>query len=552
MTQGGFRVRAAAVRWLTALSFAIVVAALSFESIPGFGGSSLASNAAEADKGDWTYVDHDFSGTRYSPLNQITRKNVKRLAKVCSYTFPEHVPSQTAPIVSAGILYATSDHYTVALDGADCGVLWTYEWKPRDRDLVHPHRGASIANGKIIRGTGDDYLIALDAGTGRLLWAKQIANPKDGYFISMPPLVQGDLIYIGPAGSEWASSGWVGAFRLSDGEQVWKFNIVPADGEPGADTWGSDPGARKHAGGALWTPLSYDTEKDLLYVSGGNPAPDFYDDARPGANLYTNSIIALAGKTGRLAWYNQFIPHDVHDYDLTHVNPIFKANARTAIATTGKDGLLRVVDRDSHKILYSVPFTTRLNAEAPISVTPIRVCPGTLGGNEWNSAAYSPKLNLLVVPSNDQWCSQIKKDTEPPSAEKANAGEIRYFGGPLDHGPYSEARGRLTGFDASTGKENWRYESPTPVVAGVALTASNLVFTGEVGGYFDALDAQSGKVLFRLNLADTIQGGVITYSAHSVQYVAVVSGDGGVISKRNMPEIIGGDPTITVFALPKK
>ncbi|MFY9529724.1 MAG: PQQ-binding-like beta-propeller repeat protein [Candidatus Acidiferrales bacterium] len=552
MTQGVLRVRAAAVRRLTPCSFAIVVAALWFESIHGFGGSSLASNAAEADKGDWTYVDHDFSGTRYSPLNQITPRNVNQLAKVCSYTFPEQVPSETAPIVSAGVLYATSDHYTVALDGSDCRVLWTYEWKPRDRDLVHPHRGASIADGKIIRGTGDDYLIALDAGTGRLLWAKQIANPKDGYFISMPPLVHGDLIYIGPAGSEWASSGWVGAFRLSDGDQLWKFNIVPADGEPGTDTWGPDPGARQHAGGALWTPLSYDTEKDLLYVPGGNPAPDFYDDARPGANLYANSIIALDGRTGRLVWYNQFIPHDVHDYDLTHVNPIFKANSRTAIATTGKDGLLRVVDRDSHKILYSVPFTTRLNAEAPISVTPIRVCPGTLGGNEWNSAAYSPKLNLLVVPSNDHWCSQIRKDTEPPSAEKANVGEIRYFGGPLDHGPYSEARGRLTGFDASTGKERWRYESPTPVVAGVAVTASNLVFTGEVGGYFDALDAQSGKVLFRLNLADTIQGGVITYSAHREQYVAVVSGDGGVISKRNMPEISGGDPAITVLTLPKK
>src|SRR6266481_1821067 len=117
-----------------------------------------------------------------------------------------------------------------AEDDADWDLLWSYEWKPRDRDLVHPHRGAALVNGKIIRGTGDDYLISLDAETGKLLWAKQIANPKDGYFISMPPLVHGDLIYIGPAGSEWASSGWIGAFRLSDGEQVWKFNIVPKDG----------------------------------------------------------------------------------------------------------------------------------------------------------------------------------------------------------------------------------------------------------------------------------------------------------------------------------
>ena len=263
MTPGPFRVGAAAVRCLLAFCLAIVVAAVLFESIQGYSHSPFVSSADEADNTDWTYVDHDFSGTRYSPLNQITAENVNRLAKVCSYTFPEKVPSETAPIVSAGVLYATSDHYTVALDGADCRVMWIDEWKPRDRDSVHPNRGASIANRKIIRGTVDGYLIALDAGNGHLLWARQIANPKDGYFISMPPLVYGDMIYIGPAGSESAASGWVGGFRLSNGEQVWKFNIIPNDGEPGAETWGPDPTARKHAGGALWTPLSYDTEKDL-------------------------------------------------------------------------------------------------------------------------------------------------------------------------------------------------------------------------------------------------------------------------------------------------
>ncbi len=262
MTQDAFCVRAAAIRWLKAFTFTAILVALLFECIRGIGGSSFISNAAAADDRDWTYVDHDFSGTRYSPLTQITPQNVNQLAKVCSYTFPEQVPSESAPLAFAGVIYATSDHYTVALDGANCHVLWTYEWKPRDRDLVHPHRGAAFVDGKIIRGTGDDYLIALDAETGSLLWAKQIADPKDGYFISMPPLVHGDLIYIGPAGSEWASSGWIGAFRLSNGEPVWKFNIIPADGEPGADTWGPNPEARKHAGGALWTPLSYDTEKD--------------------------------------------------------------------------------------------------------------------------------------------------------------------------------------------------------------------------------------------------------------------------------------------------
>jgi alcohol dehydrogenase (cytochrome c) len=199
---------------------------------------------------------------------------------------------------------------------------------------------------------------------------------------------------------------------------VWRFNIVPDDGEPGADTWGPDPAARKHGGGNLWTPLTFDEEKNLLYVPGGNPAPDIYDEGRPGANLYTNSMIALDATTGRLAWYRQFIPHDVHDYDVSHVGPVFKAaiggSVRNVAASTGKDGLLRLLDRESTDIIYSVPFTNRLNAEAAITTTLVRVCPGTLGGEEWNGSSYDAKLNLLLVPATD-WCAGFKRDASPPT-----------------------------------------------------------------------------------------------------------------------------------------
>jgi alcohol dehydrogenase (cytochrome c) len=552
MSFSNWHVPATAIRSIARIFFSFAVLAILFGVTPCSRRNGLAAAPQQAANGDWTYVDHDFNGTRYSPLTQITPANVKQLAKVCSYTFPEKVPSESAPIVSGGVLYATSDHYTVAIDAADCHVIWSYQWIPRDADRVHPHRGAALANGKIIRGTGDDYLISLDAETGNLLWAEQIADPKEGFFIAMPPLVTNDMIYIGPAGSERAGTGWMGAFRLSDGRPVWKFNIIPQGDEPGGNTWGPNPEARKHAGGALWTAQSYDSEKGILFVAGGNPAPDFYDDARPGANLYTNSMIALDGKTGRLLWYNQFLPHDVDDYDITHVNPIFKTNSRTMIASSGKDGVLRVVDGETHKVVYSSPFTTQLNSEVRLTTSPLKVCPGILGGDEWNSGAFSPKLGLLVMPANDQWCSTNMKDKDPPSVEKANSGETSYFGGPIDHGAFAGARGRLTGFDAATGKERWRYEAPTPLVAGVAVTASDLIFTGETGGFFDAVDATSGKVLVHLDLGDSIQGGVITYSAHNTQYVAVTSGDGNVIGHKNFPEIKGGNPMVTVFGLPNK
>jgi len=519
-----------------------------------FFGMSYASAAQGAvskpDGSDWLYVDHDLAGTRYSPLKQITAKNVSRLAKVCAYSFPDKEPSQTAPIVSAGIIYLTTAHYTVAIDGSDCHAIWTSKWLPRDYETSNANRGAAIGGGKIIRGTADGFLVALDAKDGSLLWAKQIANPKEGYFISMPPLVHGVLVYIGPAGSEWAAQGWVGAFRISDGEQAWRFNIVPRDGEPGANTWGADPAARKHGGGCLWTPLAFDEQKNLLYVPGTNPAPDVYDQGRPGSNLYTNSLIALDATTGRLAWYRQFISHDVHDYDVTHVSPIFKTtisgSTRNAVASTGKDGMLRVLDRDSTEIVYSVPFTTRLNAEAPVSTTPLRVCPGTLGGHEWSGSAYHVKLNLIVVPATD-WCAAFSTDPVAPDPNKEHTHGF-FFGGKTDFDPWSAARGRLTAFDASTGKEKWRYDAPKPMIAGVTTTEGDLIFTGEMSGNLLAFDARTGKVLLRSPLGGPPAGGVVTYNARGVQNVAIVSGFVGIYNMA-APEIGGGNTTVTIFRL---
>jgi alcohol dehydrogenase (cytochrome c) len=512
---------------------------------------SAQGTAGGSTGGDWAYADHDLGGTRYSPLKQINTKNVSQLVKACAYSFPDQEPSQTAPIVQAGVMYLTTAHYTVAVDGADCHVIWSNTWTPREHEPLNTQRGAAVADGKVIRGTNDGYLLALDAKDGHTLWANQIADPKEGYFISMPPLVHGNLIYIGPAGAETAARGWVGAFRLKDGKQMWRFNIVPADGEPGADTWGPDPAARKHGGGNLWTPMSFDAQRNLLYVPGGNAAPDLYDDDRPGDNLYTNSLIALNATTGHLVWYRQFVPHDVHDYDVSHVAPVFKTaingSMRNVIASTGKDGLLRLVDRDSKDIIYSVPFTNRVNTEAPVTRTPARVCPGTLGGEEWNGSAYYARQNLLIVPATD-WCAQFSKDATPPDPQKEHTNGF-YFGGQTKFDPWSAARGRLTAFEAATGHEKWRFDAPRPMIAGVATTAGELIFTGELTGDLLALDARSGKVLLRRDLGGPAGGGVVTYSAGGKQNVAIVSGLVGVYNLV-APEIGGGNTTVTVFRLP--
>ena len=515
--------------------------------------ASPKAGGGDSGAGDWVYVDHDLAGTRYSHLKEITTNNVSQLVKACAYSFPDKEPSQTAPIVSAGRMYLTTAHYTVAIDGADCHVIWSSSYTPHEHEPATTHRGAALANGKIIRGTSDGFLLALDAKDGHTVWYKQIADPKQGYFISMAPLVHGDLVYIGPAGAETAAQGWVAAFRVRDGEQVWRFNIVPTDGEPGADTWGPNPASRKHGGGNLWTPMSFDEQKNLLYVPGGNAAPDLYDDDRPGDNLYTNSLIALDAKTGRLAWYRQFVPHDVHDYDVSHVAPVFKASingsTRNVIASTGKDGLLRLLDRDSQDLIYSVPFTTRLNVEVPVTRTPVRVCPGTLGGQEWNGSSYYAKQNMLIVPATD-WCAEFSKDATAPDPEKEHTHAF-YFGGQTKFDPWSAARGRLTAFDASTGQEKWRYDAAKPMIAGVTTTEGDLLFTGDLAGNLLALDARSGRVLLRSELGGPAGGGVVTYSAHGRQNVAVVSGLVGVYNLV-APEIGGGNTTVTVFRLPGK
>jgi PQQ-dependent dehydrogenase (methanol/ethanol family) len=528
----------------------IAVLSLATGAAHADGPTQAELNNATNDSANWAYVDHDYRGQRYTPLDQITAKNAANLAQTCSYSFPEKKPAQTAPIVYDGILYATTAHHTVALDGASCKVAWQSEWKPRDHETFVTHRGAAIKDGKVVRGTGDGYLLALDAKTGNELWAPQIAKPSEGYFISMPPLIYDDLVLIGPAGAEFAGKGWVGAFRLSNGEAVWKFNTVPNPGEPGAETWGGDVNTPKH-GGNLWTPMSLDVEKGLLYVPVGNPAPDFYDKNRRGENLYTNAVVALDVRTGKLALYYQAVPHDVRDYDLTHVAPVFVITVggrqRTVIALTGKDGVLRLLDRDTREVLYSVPFTTRENAEGPLGASFTRVCPGLLGGHEWNGAAFSPRLGTLFVPGTD-WCNQLRPAAQPPDpqAEKKRG---QFFGGEFQFDPWVKARGWLTAFDAATGAPRWRYQSGKPMIGGVAVTGGDVVFAGEITGDFLVFDANDGKILYRRNVGGPIAGGMVSYVSGGKQYVAMVSGFVGGYYHQMAPEIGGRNPTITVFAL---
>lgn len=504
---------------------------------------------AELDTADqqginWPFATHDYTGQRFVDLKEITPQNVTRLHPVAIFQTSEMGPSQTNPLVYNGIMYLTTTHTTVALDAATGRRIWEYAWIKKDQENYVTNRGAAIKDGLVVRGTADGYLIALDAATGVLRWEQQIASPKDGEFISAPPLIAGDRIIIGPAGAEWAAKGWVGAFKLSDGSPIWKFNTVPDPGEPGAETWGSDPAVLAHGGGNVWTPLSYDRAQGLVYVAVGNPAPDLYDNLRPGSNLYTCSLIALEINTGKLGWYFQAVPHDVHDWDITQVNPLFSTSVagkkRNLIAVAGKDGLLRVLDRDSHTVVYSVPFTRRENVDLPVTTEGVHVIPGGLGGEEWSGPAYNRITDMLYVPS-VEWGCTYKKAAEltPPN------GKDLYLGGTFTMDPPDKGSGSLTAFDAATGKTRWTYHSNMPMLAGVCTTAGGLVFTGEHGQDFLALDASTGEVLYRFNTGGPVAGGVISYAVNGKQYVAAISG----FVSPFFQHIGGGTTTVVIFSL---
>jgi alcohol dehydrogenase (cytochrome c) len=497
---------------------------------------------AASDTSSWLSASKDYAGQRFVDLNQINAGNAAGLRAVCIYRSNTATPTQTNPLVYKGVMYLTIDQSIVAIDAATCRERWTYNWRVKDQVLSPTNRGAALKDGRVIRGTADGYLIAVDMEKGTLLWSRKIADAGKSQYLSMPPLIVGDLIIYGPAGADWGAKNWIGAFKLENGDEVWRFNLIPDANEPGAESW-TNAQARDHGGGSVWTPLSFDAENNVVFVPVGNPAPDFYREVRPGTNLYTDSVVALDVKTGTLLWYKQFVANDMHDWDLSQVSPIFNASVsgkqRNLMTVSGKDGLLRMLDRDTREVLYEMPITTRENAEAEPSVTGTHICPGLLGGMEWNGPAYNSRTNTLFVATVD-WCGTFKKFDKPPEF----ALNAHYYGGSVDPDPRDQAKGWLQAIDAGAGKVRWRNQWPTPLVAGVTVTSGDVLFTGDLNNDFLVIDARDGKTLYRFNTGGSIGGGVISYQIGNKQYVATTS---GVVSG-----FFGGSGTsaVIIFALP--
>lgn len=489
-----------------------------------------------ANGADWPAYNRTLAGDRFSPLSQIDRSNVSTLQTVCSYRLPEVVDLQTGPVVVNGTMYFTSDTLTYAVDAGTCAERWRTARKNTTRG-GGVNRGVAYMDGRVFRGTYDSHVLALDAATGKTLWdvALDVAGP--GVSVPMAPIAWHGLVFIGNAGGDRVGViGHVYALDARDGHVAWKFDVVPATGAA-RNTWGQGAAsAYPISGGAFWTSFTLDETSGALYVAAGNPAPDFDAAMRDGENLYANCIIAIDAATGRMLAYQQVVKHDFHDWDVDAPAALVTTKSgRAIVASANKDGLLSVLDRRGvgasgttpreMPLLFQVPTTTRENVDVPLSRDhKTRFCPGSLGGSEWNGAAFDRDHNTLIAGAAD-WCSvvQLQRESSPvPPIGQAWFGNVGGFGSAMDSA--GKARGWITAVDAENGAVKWKYAAPRPVLGGVTPTAGGLVFAGDLSGAFYAFDGESGRILWRTSFGQSVGGGVVSYCAGGHQRIAATAG----------------------------
>ncbi len=480
---------------------------------------AMLAGAADAAEGDWPTYNGPLSAQRFSPLKALNRGNVADLRPVCEISLGDPGIFQAGPVVVGDTLYVTTIHTLVALDAANCKLRWRHAFEPQGDEPLPANRVAAFLDGRVFRGTGDGFVIALDAATGKELWKVRAADPAAGEFLSMAPIAWKGLVFIGPAGSEWGIRGRILAFDAATGQEVWRFNTIPARGEPGYDTW-HIPDTTAHGGGGTWSSFTLDARTGELFVPVGNPAPDFTPGYRPGDNLYTNSMVVLDARNGRLQWYYQLDHNDAFDYDLAAAPALFTDRiGHRRVAVAGKDGYLYIIDRDTHRLASRTAVTTVKPPAGLPTPEGVFACPGADGGVQWNGPAYSPLTNAVYVGAVD-WCMTVRSGPVKYQAPLVFMGTFPDFSS--NTGPRS---GWLYSVDAATGEVRWRYHADTPVLSGATPTAGGLVLSGDSGGNLLAFDAADGAVLLKLPLGGSLGGGVVTYQVGARQYVATTTGN---------------------------
>lgn len=528
---------------------------------------SIACGAFAANEAvDWTMPAGDFANTRFSSLEDVTPANVASL-KV-SFTFSTGLlrGHEAAPIVTNNTLYLVTPYpnvlYALALDQPGAPLKWKYEPKPSASsqgvaccDTVN--RGAVYDSGRIFFNTLDGQTVAVDANDGHELWRAQLGDIRKGESMTMAPLVVKGKVLVGNSGGEFGVRGWLTALDANTGRQAWraystgpdKDVLIGADFKPfypqergtdlGVKSW--PPEAWKRGGGTVWGWISYDPELNLIFYGTANPGP-WNPGQRPGDNKWTAGVFARDPDTGAAKWFYQYNPHDLNDYDGVNENVILDleigGRMRKVFAHPDRNGYLYVIDRETGEVISATPFVNvntissidlktgrpnRVQEKEPVVGKVIRnMCPHAGGGKDWQPSAWSPVTRYLYIPHQN-----LCQDEEVVPANYI-AG-TPYVGANVKmHAGEGGHRGVFTAWDVAAGRAAWEIKENFPVWSGALATAGGVVFYGTMDGWFKALDARSGKLLWQFKAGSGIIGQPVSYRGpDGKQYIAVLSGVGG-------------------------
>jgi acido-empty-quinoprotein group A len=517
------------------LSLSIVAAGFcaSQASAQGLDPAALLKPATDT----WPTYNGDYSGRRFSTLDQINAANVSSLSLAWVFRTPSHTLKST-PLEVNGILYLTSPDHVWAVDARYGRQIWHYQRKSEGDHIGN--RGVAMYKDYLYFEAPDAHLICLNAKDGTVKWDVELADEKLGYFATMAPIVIKDHVIAGVSGDVTDIPGFLVSVDPETGSTQWKWFTQPKPGEPGSETWPKDSDAILHGGGMTWMTGTYDPALNLLYWGTGNPNPVLAGEGRLGDNLYTCTIVALNPDTGKLVWHFQPSPHDVHDWDAVQTPILFdadyKGKPRKLLGQASRNGFYFLLDRATGEHLVTAPFiettwSSGIDAkgrpiakpEATPSPDGALVEPGSDGATNWMAPSFDPQTNLFYV--NARRLFSIYYNTVETKAEGWGGRDRNLW-----------ANSTIRALDYRTGKVTWNHElGDGESIAGILTTAGHLLFTADNSGNLLALDPATGKTLWHLNIGARLAASPMTYQLDGRQYLLMAVQD-----------------TLYAFALPEK